>query len=123
MNGVFTLDAGVHVAHAAAEQLSDRSVEAKVIDMRSLIPLDSETIFQSVRKTSRAVVIDIAPRAFGFIKEIDVLDGKEAFDYLDAPVLHNGPPMVPVPFSASLEPLVTPKTEEVVDTVLRELSR
>ena len=78
-----------------------------MIDMRSLIPLDSETILQSVRKTSRAVVIDIGPRAFGVIKEIDVLDGKEAFDYLDATVLRIGPPMVPVPFSASLEPVLS----------------
>jgi pyruvate/2-oxoglutarate/acetoin dehydrogenase E1 component len=120
---LITIGRGVRVAHAAAEQLSQRSVEAEVIDLRSLTPLDSETILQSVRRTSRAVVIDLAPRGFGVTGEITALVGEQAFDYLDAPVLRIGAPMVPVPFSASLESLVTPKAEDIVDAVLGELSR
>jgi acetoin:2,6-dichlorophenolindophenol oxidoreductase subunit beta len=111
----------VRLAQATAEQLIQCGVDAEVIDLRSLTPLDSETLLQSVRKTSRAVVIDLAPRAFGITGEIAARIAEEAFDYLDAPVLRIGAPMVPVPFSTSLEPLVTPKAEDIANRVLTEM--
>jgi acetoin:2,6-dichlorophenolindophenol oxidoreductase subunit beta len=112
---------GVRLAEAAADELLQRSVSAEVIDLRSLVPFDSETVLQSVRKTSRAAVIDLAPRAFGVTGEIAARISEEAFDHLDAPVIRIGAPMVPVPFSTALEPLVMPKLELVVEKVLKEI--
>lgn len=111
----------VRLAEAAADQLVQHGVEAEVVDLRSLVPFDSETVLRSVRKTSRAVVIDLAPRAFGITAEIAARISEEAFDYLDAPVIRIGAPMVPVPFSSALEPLVVPKPEFVVGQVLKEM--
>lgn len=115
-----TVGRGVRIGLAAAEQLADRGVAAEVINLRSLLPLDIETVVQSVRKTSRAAVIDMAPLAFGVTGEIAARIGETAFDYLDAAVVRIGAPMVPVPFSPALEGLVVPKPEAVVEAVLRE---
>jgi pyruvate dehydrogenase E1 component beta subunit len=111
---------GVPTALAAAEQLAGRGIAAEVINLRSLLPLDSATIGRSVRKTSRAAVIDMAPRAFGISGEIAAQINEATFDYLDAPVVRIAAPMVPVPFSPALEGLVLPKPEAIVDAVLRE---
>jgi pyruvate dehydrogenase E1 component beta subunit len=107
-------------ALAAAEQLANRGIGAEVINLRSLLPLDTATIGRSVRKTSRAAVIDMAPRAFGITGEIAAQINEAAFDYLDAPVVRIAAPMVPVPFSPALEDLVLPKPEAIVGAVLRE---
>ena len=74
---------GVPTALAAAEQLAGHGVAAEVINLRSLLPLDTATIVRSVRKTSRAAVVDMAPRAFGITGEIAAQINETAFDYLD----------------------------------------
>lgn len=114
---------GVHVALAAAELLAGQDIAAEVIDLRCLAPLDLDTVISSVQKTSRAVVVDMAPRAFGITGEIAARIGAEAFDYLDAPVLCVGAPMVPVPFSAALEPFVIPNAGDIVDAVRSQWGR
>ncbi len=111
---------GVPTALAAAEQLGKHGVAAEVINLRSLLPLDTATIVRSVRKTSRAAIVDMAPRAFGITGEIAAQINETAFDYLDAPVVRIAAPMVPVPFSPALEGLVVPKAEAIVGAVLRE---
>lgn len=111
---------GVPTALVVSEQLANRGVSAEVINLRSLLPLDTATIARSVRKTSRAAVIDMAPRMFGITGEIAAQINEAAFDYLDAPVVRIAAPMVPVPFSPALEGLVLPKPDAIVGAVLRE---
>ena len=108
----------VQVALNAADTLAEEEgINVEVVDPRTLSPLDSDTILNSVRKTSRAVVIDEGHRSYGVTAEIASLIGDEAFDYLDAPVKRIGAMDVPVPFSPSLEPSTIPDEAAVVKTV------
>ena len=89
----------VHVAMAAAEILDGEGVSAEVVDPRTLVPLDKETLVASVAKTSRAVIVDEGHRNFGVTAELASVVTEGAFDYLDAPVARVGAMDVPVPFS------------------------
>ena len=112
----------VAVALEAAEQLSAQGLEAEVVDPRTLVPLDKETLLASVRKTGYAVVIDEGVERFGTTAELASLLNAEAFDYLDAPVLRIGAANVPIPFSPTLEMPTIPNTEQLVETVLSQRS-
>ena len=103
----------VHVALAAADQLADEGIEAEVIDPRTLVPLDRASLIDSVRKTSRAVVIDGGHETYGITGEIAAVVSEGAFDYLDAPVLRLGAPNNPVPCSRTLESLMVPSAEQI----------
>ena len=98
----------VQVALAAAALLAGQGISAEVVDPRSLVPLDLDTILASVRKTSRALVVDGGTRQFGVTGEIAAEIAERAFDWLDAPVLRLGAENVPIPFSKTLEPLMLP---------------
>ena len=103
----------VHEASAAAETLAAEGIEAEVIDLRSLQPLDIDTVAQSVRKTHRAVVIHEAVRFGGLGGEIAAQLQELAFDDLDAPVARVGAPFSPVPFSSVLEQAYLPNAEKI----------
>jgi pyruvate/2-oxoglutarate/acetoin dehydrogenase E1 component len=105
----------VQVAQKAAEILSGDGIEAEVVDPRTLVPLDEETILSSVRKTSRAVVIDEGYQSFGVTAEIAARIGEKAFYDLDAPVQRMGAMDVPIPFSPALEDLTVPTPEGVAE--------
>lgn len=105
----------VHEALAAAKTLSDDGIDVEVVDLRTISPLDKETIFDSVEKTSRLVVAHEAVKAFGIGAEISAMVSEEMLDYLDAPVLRVGAPFVPVPFN--LEKYYLPNAEDVVKAV------
>jgi pyruvate/2-oxoglutarate/acetoin dehydrogenase E1 component len=92
-------------------------VEAEVIDLRSLQPLDWETIAVSVRKTHRAAVVHEACRTGGVGGELAARIGQELFDWLDAPVARASAKEVPMPFSPPLEQFVLPQIEDVVAAV------
>jgi pyruvate dehydrogenase E1 component beta subunit len=98
----------VQVALTAADLLEKEDISVEVVDPRSLVPLDVETLVQSVKKTSRAVVVDGGYRQYGITGEIAATVAEQAFDWLDAPVIRIGGADVPIPFSKSLEPLVLP---------------
>ena len=98
----------VHTALAAADLLAKENISAEVVDPRSLVPLDIETLVASVKKTSRAIVVDGGYRQYGITGEIAATVAEHAFDWLDAPVLRIGGADVPIPFSKTLEPLVLP---------------
>lgn len=83
----------------AAEALAGQGTEAEVIDLRSLTPLDKDTIFKSVEKTSRLVIAHEAVKSFGIGAEIAAMVSEEMIDVLDAPVVRIGAPFSPVPFS------------------------
>jgi pyruvate/2-oxoglutarate/acetoin dehydrogenase E1 component len=103
----------VHMALAAAELLAKEEISAEVIDLRSLVPLDIDTLVASVKKTSRAVVVDGGYRQYGVTGEIASTVAEHAFDWLDAPVIRIGGADVPIPFSKSLEPLVLPDAQRL----------
>lgn len=103
----------VQVALGAAELLSSAGISAEVIDPRTTVPLDKETLVESVKKTSRAIVIDEGYEQYGVTAEIASIIADEAFYYLDAPVKRMGAMNVPVPFSPSLEDVTVPTPETV----------
>lgn len=103
----------VQVAEAAAEQLSAEDISAEVIDLRTLVPLDEQTVLESVKKTSRAIVIDEGHQSYGITGEIAGRIAEKAFYYLDAPIARIGAMDVPVPFSPALEDLTVPTVEQV----------
>jgi pyruvate dehydrogenase E1 component beta subunit len=104
----------VHVALEAAEVLQTSGVSAEVVDVRTTVPLDKATIVESVKKTSRAIVIDEGYERFGVTAEVASLIADGAFYYLDAPVKRMGAMDVPVPFSPVLEDQTVPTAEAVV---------
>jgi acetoin:2,6-dichlorophenolindophenol oxidoreductase subunit beta len=110
----------VGVALTAAETLSAEGIEAEVVDPRTVSPLDVETIVESVRKTSRCVVVDEGCVSYGASAEIAATVAREAFYSLEAPVTRIGAMDVPVPFSPPLEDLTIPSHDDVVGRV-REL--
>lgn len=101
----------------AAEELAKEGIDAEVVDPRTLYPLDKETIFNSVKKTSRAVVATEENKRGGYGGEISALISEEIFDYLDAPVVRIGALNTPIPFSACLENYVLPCARDVVHGV------
>ena len=103
----------VQVAEKAADILFKEGISAEVIDPRTIVPLDEETILSSVRKTSRAIVIDEGHQSFGVTAEIASRISEGAFYHLDAPVQRMGAMDVPVPFSPALEDLTVPTPESV----------
>jgi pyruvate dehydrogenase E1 component beta subunit len=107
----------VHVALAAAEELDKSGIDAEVIDVRCLLPLDTETIFNSVRKTHRALVVYEDWKSGGFGAEIAARIGESCFDDLDAPVSRVGGLNVPMPYTRPLELLCIPNEKDVVAAV------
>jgi pyruvate dehydrogenase E1 component beta subunit len=107
-------------AEQAAEILKEKTgKEAEVIDLRTLRPLDMDTVLESVRKTSRAVVVDEAWRTGGFSGEIASSIQEGAFDYLDAPVVRVAGADVPAPYARVLEEAVYPSPERIVEAIER----
>lgn len=103
----------VHETLAAAEQLKDAGIDAEVIDLRTIQPLDVDTIVASVKKTHRIMVVHEAVRFGGIGGEIAAQIQEHAFDYLDAPVGRVGAPFSPVPFSPALEAVYVPNADRI----------
>jgi acetoin:2,6-dichlorophenolindophenol oxidoreductase subunit beta len=120
---IVALSALVHDALAAAGRLAaEHGIEAEVIDPRTLVPLDLETIVESVERTGRLVVAHEAVEHGGFGAEIVAQVQAAAFDFLDAPIVRVGAPFAPIPFSAPLEDAYLPGVDEVVAAVRRLLA-
>ena len=113
----------VAVALAAADQLAQEGLDIEVVDPRTLVPLDEETIVASVRKTGYALVVDEAPQSYGATAEIAARIGEKAFDYLDAPVLRIGAADLPIPFSPPLEFPTIPDVDRVVGAIKAQRGR
>lgn len=103
----------VHVALVAASLLQEAGISAEVIDPRTTFPLDKETLIESARRTSRAIVVDEGYERYGIAAQIAAVIADGAFYYLDAPVKCMGAMDVPVPFSPALEDLTVPTAESV----------
>lgn len=113
---------GLYLALGAAEELAEQGISAEVIDMRVLRPLDTETVIESVRKTSRCVIVEESWRTMGLGAEIAAAVQEHAFDYLDAPVGRVGSIEVPMPYARNLERLVIPGKDEVVAAAKQALA-
>jgi pyruvate dehydrogenase E1 component beta subunit len=110
---IVTVSLMVHRALDAADALAAEGVEAEVLDLRSLAPLDREAIAESVRKTRRLLVVDEDYKSFGMTGEVIATAVEEAFDYLDAPPARLAEPDVPIPYSRPLEQFVLPQTDRI----------
>ena len=110
----------VQVALGAAKMLSEIGIDAEVIDPRTTSPLDKQTLIESAKKTSRAIVIDEGYESYGVTAELASVIADGAFYYLDAPVKRMGAMDVPIPFSPALEDLTVP-TEKSVFEVAKKL--
>jgi len=107
----------VKVCLAAAKQLETKGISAEVIDLRTLVPLDKETVLGSVKKTGRLVVTTEEPRTGSAAAEIAALVAEEGFDYLDAPIKRVCAPDTPIPFSPVLESAWMPGEADLVKAV------
>jgi pyruvate dehydrogenase E1 component beta subunit len=105
---------GMTYALKAAEELAKEGIQAEVIDLRTLRPLDTDTIIESVKKTSRAVTVEEGWQQSGVGAEIAARIMEHAFDYLDAPVARVSGKDVPMPYAANLEKLALPSVADVV---------
>jgi pyruvate dehydrogenase E1 component beta subunit len=106
---------GMTYALKAADELAKEGIEAEVIDLRTIRPMDTETLVNSVKKTGRAVVVEEGWKQSGVGSEISARLMEEAFDYLDAPVARVNGKDVPMPYAANLEKLALPSVAEVVE--------
>jgi len=109
----------VHLAVEAAEQLEQEGISAEIVDLRTIVPLDTETILSSVEKTSRALVLYESHRFLGTGAEVASVIAEEGFQHLDAPVMRLAPPNVPVPFSPSLEDAYLPQVSDIAEAARR----
>ena len=116
---IIATSAMVIKALKAAEQLSQEGVRAEVIDPMTIAPLDGEALITSIQKTKRVLVVHEARQTGGAGAEIAAFLGKEAFDYLDAPIERIGAPHIPVPFSPTLEKYYLPGEEQIIKTALQ----
>jgi pyruvate dehydrogenase E1 component beta subunit len=108
---------GMTYALKAAEELAKDNIDAEVIDLRTIKPMDTATIIESVKKTGRIVTVEEGWKQSGVGAEIAACLMEEAFDYLDAPVMRVCGKDVPMPYAANLEKLALPSVAEVVEAV------
>jgi len=118
---VITWGAMVHTAEEAAQQLESDGVSVEIIDLRTVLPWDKAAVLESVRKTSKVLVLHEDTHTGGFGAEISATIAEDAFEDLDAPVKRVTAPDTPVPFSPPLEKAFIPQVEDVVKG-LRELA-
>jgi 2-oxoisovalerate dehydrogenase E1 component beta subunit len=116
---IVSYGAMVHKALEAAENLAQRGMSAEVVDLRTVYPLDEDTVLRSIEKTSRAVVVSESYRFVGIAGEVAATIAEKAFEHLDAPVERLAPPNIPVPFSPPLEDAFLPQVADIEAAVER----
>ena len=100
-------------------ELVKEGIDLEVIDLRSLLPLDKETVLESVKKNSKVFILHEDTRTGGIAGEISAVICEEVFEYLDGPVLRITAPDTPVPYSPPLEEFFLPKVSDVMNTARR----
>ncbi len=108
---------GLEISMKAAEQLASQGIEAEVVDLRTLRPLDMQPVIESFKKTNRAVVVEEGWKAYGVGAEIASRIYEEAFDYVDAPVRRVSQDDVPLPYNRTLEQAALPQVDDVIAAV------
>lgn len=107
---------------AAAELVSADGIDCEVIDMRTLSPMDMDTVLESVARTKRVLIAHEAPRTGGLGAELSARIGEALFGQLDAPIMRLANPDVPIPFAPSLERWAVPQIEDIVDGIRKLVS-
>jgi acetoin:2,6-dichlorophenolindophenol oxidoreductase subunit beta len=113
----------VHEAIGAAKDAEEEGISVELVDPRTLLPLDEDTIVESVKKTSRCVVAHEAIVRMGFGAEVAALVQEKAFDYLDAPIERVGAKFAPLPFAPVMEEFVIPHKADVLAAIKRTVGR
>jgi pyruvate/2-oxoglutarate/acetoin dehydrogenase E1 component len=112
----------VYTALEAAEELSKQGIEAEVIDLRSLAPMDVDTVLNSLQKTNRMITVEESNLIGGWGSELSAQILEQGFDYLDAPVIRVGAPHTPVPATPVLENYYIPSAERIIRVALNIIS-
>jgi pyruvate dehydrogenase E1 component beta subunit len=113
----------VHEAISAANDAEEDGVSVEVVDPRTLLPLDEETILESVKKTNRCVIAHEAVTRMGFGSEVASVVQEKAFDWLDAPIERVGAKFAPIPFSPVMEEYVIPHAKDVLEAIRKTVAR
>jgi pyruvate dehydrogenase E1 component beta subunit len=114
---IVTYSKMLEISTKAADELAKDGIDAEIVDLRSLRPLDMEAVLESVRKTNRAVIVEEGWRSFGVGSEIAARIYEQAFDYIDAPVKRVAQKEVPLPYNRTLEQSALPQVEDVIQAV------
>lgn len=107
----------LELSDKAADELAKQGIEAEIIDLRCLRPLDMEPVVESFKKTNRAVVVEEGWRSFGVGSEVASRIYEQAFDYVDAPIKRVAQKEVPLPYNRNLEQMALPQVEDIVQAV------
>ncbi|MEM4866878.1 MAG: alpha-ketoacid dehydrogenase subunit beta [Sulfolobales archaeon] len=107
----------VHEALKAADELAKEGISVEVVDPRTIVPFDKETVLKSVKKTGRVIIVDEDYDRCGFASWVAAIIADEAFEYLDAPIKRVTTPNVPIPFSPPLEREVLPNAQKIIKTI------
>ena len=114
---IVTYSKMLDVSMKAAEQLAEEGIDAEIVDLRTLRPLDMEPVLASFRRTNRAVIVEEGWRSFGVGSEISARIYEEAFDYVDAPIRRVAQTEVPLPYNRALEQSALPQMEDIIQAV------
>ena len=118
---VVTYSLMTYKSEEAADELAKEGISVEVIDLRTILPLDYDTVMSSIEKTNRVVVVHEAVTRGGIGGDIIAEICKRGFDLLEAPPLRVGAPAVPVPYNSGLEALTQPRTQDIVDVIRKVL--
>jgi pyruvate dehydrogenase E1 component beta subunit len=111
---IVTYSKMLEISSRAADQLAKEGIEAEIVDLRSLRPLDMGPVFDSFKKTNRAVIVEEGWRSYGVGSEVASRLYEEAFDYIDAPIKRVAQKEVPLPYNRTLEQMALPQVEDVI---------
>ncbi|MFQ5963358.1 MAG: alpha-ketoacid dehydrogenase subunit beta [Candidatus Scalinduaceae bacterium] len=111
---LITYGAMVHTALEASKKLEEIGISLEIVDLRTLLPLDKETVYDSVKKTNKVIVLYEATRSGGVGAEVSALISEEVFNYLDGPIVRVSAPDTPVPYSPPMEEYFLPQLEDVI---------
>ena len=118
---IVTYSKMVSISLKAAAELEKEGIDVEIIDLRSLRPLDLDPVFESFKKTNRAVIVEEGWKTFGIGAEVSARIYEECFDYLDAPIERVAQKEVPLPYSAELERAAIPQVKDVIAAVKKVL--
>ena len=114
---IVTYSKMLDISTKAADQLAKEGIEAEIVDLRTLRPLDMEPVLESFRRTNRAVIVEEGWRSYGVGSEISARIYEGAFDYVDAPIKRVAQTEVPLPYNRALEQSALPQVEDVIQAV------
>jgi pyruvate/2-oxoglutarate/acetoin dehydrogenase E1 component len=120
---LLTYGSGFFLCMEASRELAEQGIDAEVVDLRTLKPLDMDTVAESIKKTNRGVIVHEACLTGGFGAELAALIQEHLFDFLDAPILRVAAKDVPIPFSPPMEDFVLPKPADIIAAARRVLNR